>query len=105
MRFILPIAALVAGVTLFISQWADQGRHEYIERIKLVRSEVYFIESYSRAHGADTRILIQKVTDEKVATILAKAGFITVKPGGEREVVLEKGPALRGGRLEALLTK
>ena len=112
MRFALPLTALVAGVTLFISPWADQRRQDYIEQIKhreavasisqgtFIESnssdKVYFIESYSRTHGAATKIFIQKITDGKVATIFAKEGLITVKPDGERAVVLENGENYAG---------
>ena len=34
MRFTLPLAALIAGVTLFIGPWADQRSQDYAEQIK-----------------------------------------------------------------------
>lgn len=107
MRFTLPLAVLIAGVTLFIGPWADQRSQDYAEQIKrreevsaispgvfkesASSNKVYFIENYSGEHGAATNIFMQEITDGKVATIFAKSGFITTKPDGERVVVLKHG--------------
>ncbi|AXE32276.1 LPS export ABC transporter permease LptF [Chromobacterium phragmitis] len=107
MRFTLPLAVLVAGVTLFVGPWADQRSQDYAEIIKrreeisaispgvfkesASSSKVYFIENYSGLHSAATNIFMQDMTEGKVSTIFAKRGYISIKPDGERVLVLEDG--------------
>ncbi|POZ63460.1 LPS export ABC transporter permease LptF [Chromobacterium alticapitis] len=107
MRFTLPLATLVAGVTLFVGPWADQRSQDYAEIIKRREeisaispgvfkessssTKVYFIESYSGLSGAAANIFMQDMTDGKVSTIFAKRGYITTRKDGERVLVLEDG--------------
>ncbi|OHX11531.1 LPS export ABC transporter permease LptF [Chromobacterium sphagni] len=107
MRFTLPLAVLIAGVTLFVGPWADQRSQDYAEIIKrreeisaispgvfkesASSTKVYFIENYSGLHSAATNIFMQDMTDGKVSTVFAKHGYISTKPDGERVLVLEDG--------------
>ncbi|MDF0604801.1 LPS export ABC transporter permease LptF [Neisseriaceae bacterium TC5R-5] len=107
LRFTIPLALLIAGVTLFVGPWADQRSKDYAEIIKrreeisaiapgvfkesASSSKVYFIEGYSGQNSAANNIFMQEVSDGKVATIFAKNGYISTRQNGERMVVLENG--------------
>lgn len=107
MRFALPLAILVAGVTLFVGPWADQRSQDYAEIIKRREevsaiapgvfkesssaTKVYFIENYTGQNSAASNIFMQDMTDGKVSTVFAKHGYITTKKDGERVLVLEDG--------------
>lgn len=107
LRFSLPMAILVAIVTMYVGPWADQRSQTYADIIKqreeltaiapgvfkesATSSKVYFIEDYSGAHGSATNVFMQDVSDGKVATIFAKHGYITTNKDGERLLVLETG--------------
>ncbi|WP_293765517.1 LPS export ABC transporter permease LptF [uncultured Aquitalea sp.] len=107
MRFTIPLAVLVACISLFVAPWAEQRSQAYAEIIKrreeisaispgvfkesASSSKVYFIEDYSGEHGAATNIFMQDMTEGKLATIFAKRGYITANQDNERVLVLEDG--------------
>ncbi|MBV8679460.1 MAG: LPS export ABC transporter permease LptF [Aquitalea sp.] len=107
MRFTIPLALMVGIVSLFIAPWAEQRSQVYAEILKRREeisaispgvfkesgsgSKVYFIESYGGEHGAATKIFMQDMSDGKVASILAKRGYITANEDNERVLVLEDG--------------
>ena len=64
---------------------------EIQEIIRCQNDPVYFIENYSGLHSAATNIFMQDMTDGKVSSIFAKRGYISIKPDGERVLVLEDG--------------
>jgi len=107
MRFTIPLAILVGLVALYIAPWAEQRSQVYAELLKrreeisaispgifkesTSANRVYFIENYGGGNGAATNIFMQDMSDGKVATILAKRGYITANQDNERVLVLEDG--------------
>ncbi|CUA84338.1 Lipopolysaccharide export LptBFGC system, permease protein LptF [Gulbenkiania indica] len=111
-RFALPLALLVAVVSLYVGPWAQQRSKQYAEILKQreelsaiapgifkeskAANRIYFVENYSGERGAASNIFVQDITEGRVATVLARAGKVETKENGERVLVLENGRRYAG---------
>lgn len=107
MRFALPLALIIAVMSLAVSPWANQRSRQYAEQLKQreemsaispgvfkearAANRVYYAESYSPLTGAANNIFVQDISDGHVSTVLARSGKLTTNDAGERVLVLQDG--------------
>lgn len=107
LRFALPLAAIIAILSLFVSPWAQQRSKEYAEQIKQreevsaispgvfkearAADRVYFAESYAPLSGAAKQLFVQDISNGKVSTVLAESGKVSTNNYGDRVLILENG--------------
>lgn len=112
LRFALPLAGLIAILSLFVGPWSHQRSKEYAEQIqqreemaaiapgvfKESRSanRVYFAESYSALSGAARQVFVQDISNGKVSTVMAESGKLATNEYGERVLILENGRRYMG---------
>lgn len=112
LRFALPLAVIIAILSLYVSPWAQQRSKEYAEQIKQ-REEmaaiapgvfkesrsadrVYFAESYSPLNGAAKQVFVQDISNGKVSTVLAESGRLAINEHGDRVLILQNGRRYMG---------
>lgn len=112
MRFTLPLAIIIAMMSLYVSPWANQRSHAYAESLKRREeisaiapgvfkesrsaNRVYFAESYSPITGAANNVFVQDITNGRVSTVLARSGRLTTNSDGQHVLVLEHGRRYMG---------
>jgi len=112
LRFALPLAAIIAVLSLFVSPWAHQRSKEYAEQLKQREemaaiapgvfkesnsaNRVYFAESYAPLSGAAKQVFVQDIANGKVATVTAESGKLTINQSGDRVLILENGRRYMG---------
>ncbi|GAB4056655.1 LPS export ABC transporter permease LptF [Uliginosibacterium sediminicola] len=112
LRFVLPVAAVVAGLSFFLSPWAQQKAAEYRKRLD-TRDEVtrvapgvfresvdsrrvFFVETLDEKAGRVRNVFISAVQNGKQNITVAAEGTIRTLPDGERFVVLQNGRRYEG---------
>lgn len=112
LQFALPIVALVAAMSLFLSPWAQGKAQEYRKRLE-TRDEVsrvapgvfresvgsqrvFFVEGVSREQGTVRNVFINSVVPGKQNLTLASAGHVETAANGDRFVVLNDGYRYEG---------
>jgi lipopolysaccharide export system permease protein len=110
--FALPLAALVALITLQLWPWA-QARSAQFQQQLTTRDDaslitpgvfiesrradrVFFVEELTRDASAVGNIFVHSVEDGKVGITVASRGYQDVKPDGERFLVLQSGRHYQG---------
>ena len=111
LRFALPVAVVVAALSLVVSPWAMQKNREYREQTLRQQDttqiapgvfresgagRVYFIENFSEDTQQGNHVFVQVRRDDKIAVITAHRGAMSVDASGARWLVLENGRALEG---------
>ncbi|KAF7600841.1 MAG: LPS export ABC transporter permease LptF [Candidatus Dactylopiibacterium carminicum] len=112
LQFMLPLVALVAALSLFLSPWAQGKAQEYRKRLE-GRDEVsrvapgsfressggrrvFFVESVDPAQGRVHKVFIHSVAPDKQDVTVASEGFMETKPNGDRFVTLADGRRYEG---------
>jgi lipopolysaccharide export system permease protein len=112
LRFALPIALLIAALSLFVIPWAAQKRSDF-ERVLASRDEtsvisagmfaeagggkrVFFVESIDTRSGQVRNIFIRSVQSGRDGVIVAQDGQVEVMDNGDRFLVLSKGRRYEG---------
>lgn len=112
LAFVLPIVLLVAGLSLFLSPWAQGKALEYRKRLE-TRDEVsrvapgvfresagsqrvFYVESVDRLHGRVRNVFINSVVEGKQGLTVAAEGVVESAPNGDRFVVLFNGHRYEG---------
>lgn len=112
LQFALPIVALVAALSLFLSPWAQGKALEYRKRLES-RDEVsrvapgvfressgsqrvFFVESVDRQSGRVRNVFINAVESGKQSLTVASEGRVESASNGDRFVVLDNGYRYEG---------
>lgn len=112
LRFVIPVAAAVAVMSLFLSPWAQQQAAEYRKRLEN-RDEVsrvspgvfresadshrvFFVESLDKDAGRVSNVFISAVQNGKQNVTVAAEGIIQTAKNGDRFVVLLNGRRYEG---------
>ena len=99
LRFALPVAVVVAALSLVVSPWAMQKNREYREQTLRQQDttqiapgvfresgagRVYFIENFSEDTQQGNHVFVQVRRDDKIAVITAHRGAMSVDASGAR---------------------
>jgi lipopolysaccharide export system permease protein len=112
LRFAVPVAAVVAVMSLFLSPWAQQQQTEYRKRLEN-RDEVsrvapgsfrestdarrvFFVESVDKDAGRVHNVFISALQNGKQNVTVAAEGVIETAKNGDRFVVLLNGRRYEG---------
>lgn len=112
LAFVLPIVAVIAVLSLFLSPWAQGKALEYRKRLE-TRDEVsrvapgvfresagsqrvFFVEAVDREAGRVRNVFINSVQDGKQGLTVAAEGQIETAANGDRFVVLFNGHRYEG---------
>lgn len=112
LQFTLPVVAIVAILSLFLSPWAQGKAIEYRKRLES-RDEVsrvapgvfressgsqrvFFVESVDRVSGVVKNIFINSVESGRQSLTVAKEGHVESARNGDRFVVLNNGYRYEG---------
>jgi lipopolysaccharide export system permease protein len=107
-RFALPLALVIAGVTLFLGPWSQQKNAEYREQLESRddtqrvapgvfressggRRRVFFVEAGAGLESQVRNVFVSEERDDKLAVIVASEGFLRSDEKGNRYVVLQHG--------------
>jgi lipopolysaccharide export system permease protein len=107
LQFVVPIMAVVAGLSLFLSPWAEGKALEYRKRLEnrdevsrvspgafresTSSQRVFFVESVDRDGGRVKNVFINSIEPGKQSLTVATDGVIETAPNGDRFVVLING--------------
>ena len=107
LRFALPLVAVIALLSLFISPWArsqtEMIRTQYQQRDEVNAiapgrfietmggRRVFFIESAGDAPNRVGRIFVAEAGLDKESTVMAEGGSIEINEEGDRYIVLNNG--------------
>ncbi|ANQ86071.1 LPS export ABC transporter permease LptF [Azoarcus olearius] len=107
LRFALPVVAVIAGMTLFLSPWAHMKNAEYRERLEsrddtqrvapgVFRESagsrrVFFVEVGAGEDGRVRNVFVSDENGDRLSVIAAAEGYLKTDEEGNRFVVLEKG--------------
>ena len=118
LRFALPLTLLIAGMTLFLSPWANQKSYEYREKLEsrddtqrvapgVFRESsgaqrVFFVEVEAGEDGKVSNVFVSEEKDGRMSVLLAAKGLVRTDEKGNRHVILEQGRRYDGspGTLE-----
>ncbi|MDR1229357.1 MAG: LPS export ABC transporter permease LptF [Azoarcus sp.] len=108
LRFALPLALLIGGVTLFLGPWAHQKSAEY--RVQLESRDdtqriapgvfressggarrVFFVEVGASDDGRVSNVFVSEEKDDRLTVVAASRGSLYTDEKGNRHVVLEQG--------------
>lgn len=112
LRFALPIALIIAFMSLVLIPWAAQKRADY-ERALSGRDEVsslasgvfmesgrdnrvFFVESLDEAQGTARNLFIQSDQHGRTGIVVASEGRLTQKDNGDRFLILDQGRRYEG---------
>lgn len=112
LRFSLPAVAVIAGVAMFLSPWAQSKSAEYKERASTqddaarvapgvfresARSQrVFFVEVGADPSGRVHNVFVSSEQDGRLGVTVAKEGYTRIEANGDRFVVLENGRRYEG---------
>ncbi|MCS6785827.1 MAG: LPS export ABC transporter permease LptF [Thiobacillaceae bacterium] len=112
LRLALPVAALIAALSLYLIPWVAQKRTDYerwlqsqdeiaaIDAGVFVESgggrRVFFVESYDAASGRVRNVFLQSVENARPGVIVAREGQVAVNEQGDRFLVLTQGRRYEG---------
>ncbi|NMG70467.1 LPS export ABC transporter permease LptF [Parazoarcus communis] len=107
LRFAVPLALVIAGVTLFLGPWAQLKNAEYRERLdsrddtqrvapgvfreSAGARRVFFVEVGAGEDGRVRNVFVSEQNEGKLTVIAAAEGFLQSDAQGNRYVVLEQG--------------
>ena len=113
LRFALPLVAVVAAATLFLSPWAERMSIEYRDRLEsrddssriapgvfresTSAQRVFFVETGAGEDGKVRNVFVSSEGDGgRNGVIVAAEGKVLVDEDGDRYVVLERGHRYEG---------
>ncbi|MDN3577665.1 LPS export ABC transporter permease LptF [Chitinimonas viridis] len=113
LTFAIPLALVVAMLSLGLSPWAKQKSREYREQLATrddmsalapglfkessLSDRVYFIENFSGAAGAARNIFVQSTARDGTHSVtVAAQGYLRSLPDGERILVMQNGRRYEG---------
>lgn len=107
LRFAVPVAVVIAGVTLVLAPWAQYKSVEYKERLNnqddaarvapgvfresAGAQRVFFVEVGAGEDGRVRNVFVSSVLEGKLGVMVAEEGYLMTGDKGERFVVLERG--------------
>lgn len=112
LRFALPIVLVIAGLSLFLSPWAQGKASEYRKRLES-REEVsrvspgmfresansqrvFFVESVDKEAGRVKNVFISHTREGRQGVVVSAEGLLETAPNGDRFVVLLDGHRYEG---------
>lgn len=112
LRFAIPMALVVALMSLLVSPWAIGKRSDYQTRLdsrdetaqitpgvfreSRQSDQVFFVDALSTNKDTVSNVFVQSVQEHKVGVIAADKGFATTYPNGDRFIVLQRGRRYEG---------
>jgi len=112
LTFTLPIVALIAALSLFISPWAVEISAQYASRISArddvsrvdpgtfgesaSRDRVFFVESVSGNKTSVQNVFVNSVQQQRDGVIFSRTGRAETAANGDRFLVLEAGRRYEG---------
>jgi lipopolysaccharide export system permease protein len=110
--FALPLAVLVAVLSLYLSPWAVRKSMEYVNRlnarddvsqvtpgvfIESKRSDrVFFVDALSPEKNTISNVFVQSTQNQRLGVMVAHKGLRETYPNGDRFVVLLNGRRYEG---------
>lgn len=112
LAFSIPLALIIAALSLGLSPWANQKGEEFRRQLE-ARDEsasvsagvfresrggdrVYFVESVSREDNTVGNVFVHSVQNQKGGSMVARRGFLETHENGDRFLVLEQGRRYEG---------
>lgn len=112
MSFALPLIAVIAVLSLFVTPWATGKAVEFTEQLKS-RDElaaispgvfkesrsadrVYFVESFDELGDTVKNVFVQSIQHQKLGIIVAQEGFRSSEPNGDNFLVMANGRRYEG---------
>ncbi|HEX5126852.1 MAG TPA: LPS export ABC transporter permease LptF [Rhodocyclaceae bacterium] len=123
LRFAIPISLAVAGMSLYLSPWAQGQAAEYRKRLEnrdevsrvspgtfresASSQRVFFVESMSNDSSRVKNVFISSVQNGKQSVTVAAEGLAEIAANGDRFVVLLNGRRYEGepGKAEYRVTR
>ncbi len=112
LRFVLPVALVVALLALFATPWAQrqiiESRDRFAQRDDVSRvapgrfiesgaaDRVFFVESVDLQSASVRNVFVSHRSQGREGVIVAAEGVIEVRPDGERYLVLSRGRRYEG---------
>lgn len=112
LRFVLPIVLVIAGLSLFLSPWAQGKATEYRKRLEnreevsrvspgMFRESansqrVFFVESVDKGAGRVKNVFISHTREGRQGVVVSAEGLLETAPNGDRFVVLLDGHRYEG---------
>lgn len=112
LRFAVPLALVVAIMSIVVSPWAIGKRAEYQSRLDSrdetsqitpgvfreakQSDQVFFVDSLNSSKEKVSNVFVQSVEDHRLSVIAADKGFIQSNPVGDRFVILQQGRRYEG---------
>jgi Predicted permeases len=112
LRFAIPMAFVVALLSLVISPWAIGQKAQYqkdldvqddtsqitpgVFRESHQSDQVFFVDALSQRKEKVANVFVQSVQGRSVGVIAADSGHMVTRPNGDRYVVLERGRRYEG---------
>lgn len=112
LQFAVPVVALIGGLSLFLSPWAQGQATEYRKRLEtrdeISRVEpgvfressagqrVFFVEAVDQAAGRVKTVFISSLKPGRQGVTVASEGIVEIAPNGDRFVVLLNGRRYEG---------
>ena len=112
MIFALPLTAVIAALSLFISPWAAQMGAQYMSKLEARddvsrvtpgvfgetagKERVFFVESVSGEHNQVQNVFLSSVQQGKSGVSMSRSGRTETAPNGDRFIVLEQGRRYEG---------
>ncbi|MFT4172185.1 MAG: LPS export ABC transporter permease LptF [Rhodocyclaceae bacterium] len=112
LRFAVPIAIVVGGMSLFLSPWAQGQASEYRKQLEnrdevsrvspgmfresVSAQRVFFVESVEAASGRVRNVFINQTQPGHQSVIVSSEGLIERAPNGDRFAVLLNGRRYEG---------
>jgi lipopolysaccharide export system permease protein len=112
MTFALPLIALIALLSLFVTPWATGKGMAFADQLKS-RDElaaispgvfkesrsadrVYFVESFDELGETVKNVFVQSIQHQKLGIIVAQEGSRTTEPNGDSFLVMHNGRRYEG---------
>ena len=112
LAYALPVAGLIALLSMVLSPWALSKAHEFKHRLdsrddvstatpgafreSKHDERVYFIENVNEGQNRIGNIFAQSVQNGKIGTMVAKQGLQETAPNGDRFLILLNGTRYEG---------
>lgn len=112
LRFSIPMALVVALLSLVISPWAIGQKAQYQKELDIQddtsqitpgvfreshqSDQVFFVDALSQHKEKVSNVFVQSIQGQNVGVIAADSGHIVTRPNGDRYVVLERGRRYEG---------
>lgn len=112
LTFALPVIAMIAFLSLFVTPWAMQKGSDFRDQLKS-RDElasispgvfkesrqadrVFFVESFNELGNTVKNIFVQSIQHQRLGIIVASQGYRSVEPNGDSFLVMKHGRRYEG---------